>query len=689
MDNNLNQKLDKTIKEIFCDNYVIPLYQRNFAWKKDEIQLLLQDLYENYCEYKKDQSIHYYIGTLVCLYDAQKNIYEVIDGQQRLTVLTLLSKVLQFSDCSKIHYESRPEVEDFFNELFKISDSDINSYDEKIKKFAKITVLDNFAEALDAFYESNIDAKANKIYRITDLGNERISFSNFIIDNVILLRTNIPEDTDVASYFEIMNNRGEQLKKTDVIKAQMMNEITTAETGEYDKDNQKRFSIIWNACSNMNIPIQKSFSRDNKLRLFGDDYQSIITANIASMIVDEDNTYTEKSLETILSESLYTNKSKSMSDEEDEEDSVYSSIIDFPNFLMHVIKLYCDQNQITLKNVSLDEKQLLDEFKEIKEQSSYNSMEFISYLLFYRTCLDRFIVMQKNENSNDENDFNWALVRPIRKQNSNDSNKYSFYYKRAFVFEDDNGDQEKKQKEEELTEDIIKILSLFQVTYRNKKNKRWLYDVLSLEVFNFSGSKRLNEISGEEYLNMLRKKAFEYYNDLTNVDFLDGGTGIHHYVFNYLDYLYWVAAKDEYRSKLYECSRKLTNEIELLRTKYNFDFKYYNSIEHHYAQNYLAENLKKNENDIDRIEAEKIKPYINSIGNLCIISKKANSRLSDVSPREKVQKRSDKVNTCPNRYIIYKKTVNEEKDVWDCEAIKTHKECVEELLSKSKDVLGI
>ena len=42
--NNLN----KTIIEIFSEQYIIPLYQRNFAWGKDEIERLLQDIYENF-----------------------------------------------------------------------------------------------------------------------------------------------------------------------------------------------------------------------------------------------------------------------------------------------------------------------------------------------------------------------------------------------------------------------------------------------------------------------------------------------------------------------------------------------------------------------------------------------------------------------------------------------------------------
>ena len=42
------KNLNKSLKEIFQCKYIIPLYQRNYAWGADEINLLLQDIYENY-----------------------------------------------------------------------------------------------------------------------------------------------------------------------------------------------------------------------------------------------------------------------------------------------------------------------------------------------------------------------------------------------------------------------------------------------------------------------------------------------------------------------------------------------------------------------------------------------------------------------------------------------------------------
>ena len=108
-------KLEKSIKEIFENGkYIVPLYQRNYAWRKNEIEQLLQDVYESF---KKNRNGNYFIGSLVVL-KRQNGDYEVIDGQQRLTTLSLITRMLEISKVSCLFYDSRPEVEAFFREYY-------------------------------------------------------------------------------------------------------------------------------------------------------------------------------------------------------------------------------------------------------------------------------------------------------------------------------------------------------------------------------------------------------------------------------------------------------------------------------------------------------------------------------------------------------------------------------------------
>ncbi len=76
-----------TIEQLLSqDHYLIPVYQRNYAWGVVEIEQLVQDLYK---AFEQDKDKAYYLGTLVVHHRADGR-YEVIDGQQRLTTLVLI-----------------------------------------------------------------------------------------------------------------------------------------------------------------------------------------------------------------------------------------------------------------------------------------------------------------------------------------------------------------------------------------------------------------------------------------------------------------------------------------------------------------------------------------------------------------------------------------------------------------------
>jgi len=72
------------------DTYAIPLYQRNFAWTYDEIEQLLNDVAD---AFQENRDNYYYIGTLVV--NKEKDIFKIIDGQQRTTALNLIALALK------------------------------------------------------------------------------------------------------------------------------------------------------------------------------------------------------------------------------------------------------------------------------------------------------------------------------------------------------------------------------------------------------------------------------------------------------------------------------------------------------------------------------------------------------------------------------------------------------------------
>ena len=209
MENMEIENLGKSIRDIFDEQYkyIIPLYQRNFSWRREQIEQLLQDVFS---AFKQNPNGKYYIGSLVVLKRSNGD-FEVIDGQQRMTVLSLITKILGINKEPRLFYDSRPEVEEFFK-AFYLEDGNRNI------DYSQTAHLKN---AIEFIKEIELDAE-NQIGRINEakeIVKEGVSFYQYFENNVILVRVEIPQDTDVASYFEIMNNRGAQLQKHEILKA--------------------------------------------------------------------------------------------------------------------------------------------------------------------------------------------------------------------------------------------------------------------------------------------------------------------------------------------------------------------------------------------------------------------------------------------------------------------------------------
>ena len=115
--------LDNSNKTIFDkDKYVIPLYQRAFAWSDKEIDQLIDDINDFAAE-------HYYLGSLIVNLN-KDGIYEVIDGQQRLTALFLLLDYVGDYNWgkSRLSYECRERSNFTLDCLAELTNDNIEPY---------------------------------------------------------------------------------------------------------------------------------------------------------------------------------------------------------------------------------------------------------------------------------------------------------------------------------------------------------------------------------------------------------------------------------------------------------------------------------------------------------------------------------------------------------------------------------
>lgn len=602
-------KLNKTINEIFEDSYVIPLYQRNFAWGEEQIQQLIQDIYDA----SQQGDLKYYIGTLVVL-KRHNGVYEVIDGQQRLTVLSLLIRILGLKTDLKLSYDSRPEVENFLREFYK--DLDYKSCEAQTY---------NFSNAVKCIKNSKVLKSDGESVEFDDIRKDLV---DYLLNKVILFRVEIPEDTDVASYFEIMNNRGEQLQKHEIFKAKLMAKLEPKYHNE--------FNLIWTACSNMKNHIQACFGIEQRIKYFEENYDNFCFKGFA-IEENENNTVKTNTEGDSIANILSGNSTCSVAKYgEKETTDKYNSIIDFPNFLMHVLKLYMQEGNLD-EEISLDEKFLLKTNIEKIDPSKF------IYLLFKcRVLFDRYIIKTIDLDSQD--DFRWTL-RKLKRTNYNDNISY---------YEFDTFGQDKDQ------DMIIKAQSMLQVTFRQRIYKNWLYDTLKF-LYDLLYEKESIDIKSCELLTHLNGWMKNYYGSLKKNKFLCLGTKTPHFVLNFIDYLYWRKAK--------------SNQNQINQIKINdFSFKYWNSVEHHLSVNKAT------------IKNNGVLPnWVDQIGNLFLISKNMNSRLSDRDVQEKVESFKGP-NMGPSRQIIYHKPENNNYN-WGKEEIKKHTKAVFYLLKDIDNIL--
>lgn len=200
---NFNNILEEcSINDIYFLNrgasilYKIPIYQRNYAWEREEIYALIKDVHDSL------EKPVYYIGTLVT-YKRDENIFEVIDGQQRLTTIYIILKALGIETIANhLTYSARKVSATTIEKMPEFGDE----YDLGIRK--------GFDYAQDALKEIVGDKK-----------DDKEKFKKYFLNNVHIIHYRVPKDVDLNHYFEVMNSRGEQLEKHEIVKAKLCEKL--------------------------------------------------------------------------------------------------------------------------------------------------------------------------------------------------------------------------------------------------------------------------------------------------------------------------------------------------------------------------------------------------------------------------------------------------------------------------------
>ena len=465
------------VSDVFANiNYLVPIYQRNYAWSETQIEQLIEDIESSIDDFNKN----YFLGNLI-VNQMDNNVYEVIDGQQRLTTLYLIEKYLGIVFVKEaLRFEAREKSN---RTLSYVSDS---SNQELIEELSSPEILNGFQIVDNYFKNKNIDKG-----RFTQK-----------LKRVFLIRVQVPQNIDLNHYFEIMNTRGEQLELHEIAKAKLLEVLES----DHDKDVA---ALIWEKCSDMNSYVQMNFNVDVRRRIFTEDWSSLSQSiknfdSIKSKISAENKSIDKSFLIDILKENKMINVSNMQSEDENER---FESPISFPNFLLQVNAV---MRKLGEEDASLDDKYFLNNLS-WAWSTSENAKDFLFHLLKCRVIFDKYVL--KREFARDYKETGkWSLQRLEKyrdKKKNNDKPKY------VGTLGDEGNDNKK----------LRTLQSCLRITYTSPKNMHWISVILS----------KLLENEATDVIQLLENYCK---NKVADSDYQNkNGFGVERIVFSYLDYL--------------------------------------------------------------------------------------------------------------------------------------------------------
>ena len=628
----LDPKL-RTIGELFDDSdavYTVPVYQRNYAWRAEQIEQLISDI-QDAIDNREDG---YFLGNLIVTRRRSAiTDFEVIDGQQRLTTLYLLLIFLAEDGAApyrthrgRLRYESRPRAT------------------EALRRIATESSRDAVLTADSASSEdSGIHQGFNVIQQYMDQhirGDKRGSFADFLREKVTVVRAALPRKTDVNRYFEIMNTRGQQLQQVDIVKARLMSCL--------DNETERGcFAWIWDACADMDSYVQMSLTRgniDQREKIFGKNWSWLAFTSFQQLLETQRPANADSAMNASAGIPLTLDGALAKyaaagvpSAGEDPGNVRFRSTIEFPAFLLHVLKVKNRDDEE--QEGHLDDKRLIKRFKEDPgDDKAQWVRDFAFELLRCRNLFDSYILKRQFTATNGD-DGDWSLQRLLIRRDSKGRSTpgYINTFSRGMAEAEEDGDDV-----DPAANDLLLLQSMLRITYTSPRTMHWITKLLKLLTESEPGAASEGRVA-EELRNYARRKVSEA--------FFAGeepaGFSISRVVFTYLDYLLLTDMPDP-----------------------EFRFSFRNSIEHFYPQH----------PDEQQSGAVVSAQHLNLLGNLALVSVGANSRFSNSLPKAKADNFRTTIETqSPKLHKMADITRNQG---WDDAHVREHHKAMVELLRR-------
>ena len=239
---------EKKIEDLFGKrtNFIIPSYQRPYSWREDEIEKFCEDIFSSFENTETD----YFLSSIILVQDKKdENRYDVVDGQQRLTTISIFLSVLK----EFLSEESKNEIKEIILkriggipkiQRLKTDTSFYEDFQDVLVNF-NIKDFENKVKEKE-FKKNNFYLNSIKIYKEIEerksLNLER--FKEYFLTKIFLVKVHTKDKGLAFKLFEILNARGLPLKNSDLIKNFLIEKINTTYK-EDSKEEEESFIEKW------------------------------------------------------------------------------------------------------------------------------------------------------------------------------------------------------------------------------------------------------------------------------------------------------------------------------------------------------------------------------------------------------------------------------------------------------------
>ena len=256
-----------TINKLFTDAealYQIPRYQRPYKWGDDQVDKLWDDLWESY----SNEETNYFLGSLITAKAAYgTNYFDVVDGQQRLTTLTILFAVVR--DLYPNINEKLSETDPFAVDMEKLKNSlQVNEKFGRLRLFTHSNHQSDFDKLiikgdttlLSKPYKKDLRKDEEPKWkfqntafefaeRLKNIGEKEAGvFINYIFNKVRIIRIDCSDVSFAIKLFQVLNARGLDLTNADLIKSFLLSRLHELYDQSIIQKKEDQFLQDWIAC---------------------------------------------------------------------------------------------------------------------------------------------------------------------------------------------------------------------------------------------------------------------------------------------------------------------------------------------------------------------------------------------------------------------------------------------------------